>query len=425
MTSYKIIEGTLVGKKYKPDLVFNFRVAVPEVDVESYAMLVDHDNLSEPIINSMIRLSDEGKAPYCAVIGVAPGYLLFPNGAARDMRMNSYDLFDREYGDFLVYELIPYITETYGIKFSDNPDMHCVMGGSSGGMSAFVVAWFHPDYFHRVYMSTPSFLSMGRGFELPYLIRKYETKPFRVYSEVSEFEPNEYFGWSKAIVEETHEALRFAKYDFNCEYFPGEGHCSRYENEETSYKRSEWIWHDWDTKPITAPANSHRVDVVVPFGTDWEKCDQFPEKEASDAPKALTDEFRTVVSSNDGLAWYAANLNDDVVYLYIKLDDITLERRLLHATLHTIPRHKNGAIDMAVAKTDRLFVLTEIGIQCVRSYGLIDVILNLPDDSKPEKIAITDALYVKTEKGIYKRPLQPDCVIDSDIKRKQVHYYDI
>ena len=164
MTSYKIIEGTLVGKKYKPDLVFNFRVAVPDVDVDSFAMLVDHDNLSEPIINSMIRLSDEGKAPYCAVIGVAPGYLLFPNGAARDMRMNCYDLFDREYGDFLVYELIPYITETYGIKFSDNPDMHCVMGGSSGGMSAFVVAWFHPDYFHRVYMSTPSFLSMGRGF---------------------------------------------------------------------------------------------------------------------------------------------------------------------------------------------------------------------------------------------------------------------
>ena len=32
-----------------------------------------------------------------------------------------------------------------------------------------------------------------------------------------------------------------------------------------------------------------------------------------------------------------------------------------------------GAIDMAVDHTDRLFVLTEMGIQCVRSFGLIDV----------------------------------------------------
>lgn len=44
------------------------------------------------------------------------------------MRMNNYDLFTREYGDFLVYELIPYIEETYGIHFYESPDMHFVSG---------------------------------------------------------------------------------------------------------------------------------------------------------------------------------------------------------------------------------------------------------------------------------------------------------
>ncbi|MBO7157193.1 MAG: hypothetical protein J6W31_01160, partial [Clostridia bacterium] len=75
-------------------------------------------------------------------------------------------------------------------------------------------------------------------------------------------------------------------------------------------------------------------------------------------------------------------------------------------------------------RTDRLFVLTEMGIQCVRSFGLIDVILDLPDGTKPQKIAVTDALYVQTEAGIYKRALQEDCITETAEKRKQISYYD-
>lgn len=79
---------------------------------------------------------------------------------------------------------------------------------------------------------------------------------------------------------------------------------------------------------------------------------------------------------------------------------------------------------MAVDKTDRLYVLTEIGIQCVRSFGLIDVILDLPDQSAPQKIVVTDALYVQTAAGIYKRELCADCITESEEKRKQTSYYD-
>ena len=61
------------------------------------------------------------------------GTLEYPDGTSRGMRMNSYDLFDREYGDFLVYELIPHIKEAYGLPISDSPDMHLISGSSSGG----------------------------------------------------------------------------------------------------------------------------------------------------------------------------------------------------------------------------------------------------------------------------------------------------
>jgi predicted alpha/beta superfamily hydrolase len=425
MTEIKYIEDDLVGEKYKPGQSFHFRIAVPCVDLESFGLLVEHDGQNDANVHSLLKLAQEGKAPYCVSIGVTCGYLTTPDGNTRQMRMNSYDFFDREYGDFIVYELIPHVINKYGIKISDSPDMHLISGGSSGGISSFVVAWFHSDYFRRVYMSSPSFLAMGRGNEIPYLIRKYETKPFRIYEEWSENEPNDYFGWSRGVDEVAKESLIFAKYDFNYAYFPGEGHCSRYRDENEAYKRNEWIWKDWKTKPIKALANSERVDKVIPFGSTWEKCATFPKKVERDVPPALAQQYKQVVLSNDEQLWYATGEKDDVIYSHLNNGDYENGRCNLHAVLHTIPRiSHSGVLDMAVDKVDRLYVLTEIGVQCIRSFGLIDLILDLPDHSAPIKIAVADALYVQTENGIYKRALCEECTTDGDKKRKQIGYYD-
>ena len=422
--SYTSIEGSLIGNKFKPNVRYDFILSVPEQSAEEYALLIEHDGPNDANVNAMLALADEGKAPYCISVGVKSGTLSMPDGTERGMRMNSYDLFDREYSDFIVYELIPHIVKTYGFNIVPSPDMHMVSGGSSGGISAFVIAWFHPEYFHRVYMSSPSFLAMGRGNEIPYLIRKYETKPLRIYQEASENEPIAYFGWSRGIDEETDKGLIFAGYDYRFEYFKGEGHCSRYRNQEEAYKRNEWIWQDYKTKPILAPANSARVNQVIPLGSKWELCETFPREKAPGLPEILTS-YETAVLSSDKLVWYAANSDDDIVYMHIANSQLSLDKRLLHATLHTIPRtYPKGPIAMATDAVGRLYVLTAIGIQCVRSFGLIDVILDLPDGSTPIDIAVTDALYVKTEQGTYRRSLCADCVDFNNPNRKYISYYD-
>lgn len=424
MTEVKIIQDTILGQQYKPNMKFEVSIAIPQKNTDEFALLIEHDGQNDANVNSMLELADEGKAPYCVSIGVFPGKLTMPDGSIRGMRMNSYDLFDREYADFIVYELIPRLAEKHGLKLSTSPDMHFVSGGSSGGISAFSLAWFHSEYFHRIYMSSPSFLAMGRGNEFPYLIRKYETKPLRVYQEWSENEPNDYFGWSGGIDGESNAALVFAGYDYHSEYFEGEGHCSRYRDYNEAYKRNEWIWKDWKIKPITAPANSPRVNFVIPFGSHWESCASFPEKTHIDIPAEIKS-YNNVVPSSDAFAWYAADINDDVVYMHVANEQISLNNRLLHATLHTIPRiYPKGAIDMAIDANDRLYVLTAIGIQCVRSFGLTDVILELPDDSLPLAITVTDALYVKTEKAVYKRKLCEDCTNSRNLERKYMGYYD-
>ncbi len=423
MTGIREIKGCLFGEKYKAGLKFDFSIAIPEQEAEEYALLVEHDGKNDANIESMLKLAEEGKAPYCVSLGVCPGVLTVADGSKRNMRMNSYDLFDHEYADFIVRELIPYICDTYQLKISASPDWHFVSGGSSGGISAFVMAWFHPEYFHRVYMCSPSFLAMGRGNELPYLIRKYETKPLRIYQEMSENEPNDYFGWSRGIDEETDLGLMFAGYDYRSAYFEGEGHCSRYRNAEEAYKRNEWIWQDYKAKPITAPSNSPRVNRVIPGNSSWTPCAVFSQKVPTDIPAELCG-YECAVCSVDGMTWYGGSKDDDIVYMHPAGKE-QIGNRYLHAALHTIPRiGPRGAIDMAIDAVDRLYVLTAIGIQCVRAFGLIDVILDLPDDAEPIGIAVSDALYVKTGKGIYRRPLCEDCTDFEHPQRKYTKYYN-
>ena len=423
MTDIKTIIGELTGIKYKPGLRFEYIIAIPAVDTEEYALLVEHDGQNNGNVYSLLALADEGKAPYCISLGVMPGKLIMPDGTVRDMRMNNYDIFDREYGDFLVYELIPYVMEKYNLRISSSADMHMISGGSSGGISALSVAWFHPDYFHRVHMSSPSFLAMGRGNEFPYLLRKYETKPLRIYHEFSENEPNDYFGWSRAIDMEADKGLIFSGYDYRSKLLEGEGHSSRYGDKDEGYLRNEWLWQDYRTNPIVARANSPRVDKVIPFGSKWEKCNTFPEN-VSDIPKKL-ESCTCVTLSKDKLTWYAADRTDDLVYKHLADESVSYEKRYVHTALHTIPRiYPKGAISMTTDAVDRLYVLTAIGIQCVRSFGLIDVILDLPDDSSPLDIAITDHLYVKTEKGAYRRKLQGECTDFKNIQRKYTSYFD-
>ena len=43
------------------------------------------------------------------------------DGSLREMRMNNYDILDREYADFAVLELVPHVIATYGLRISPSP----------------------------------------------------------------------------------------------------------------------------------------------------------------------------------------------------------------------------------------------------------------------------------------------------------------
>jgi enterochelin esterase-like enzyme len=61
-----------------------------------------------------------------------------------------YDTMSGRYADFVETEVIPRIETSYPVKLTRDPDGRAAMGTSSGGSCSLIMAWFHPERYHRV-----------------------------------------------------------------------------------------------------------------------------------------------------------------------------------------------------------------------------------------------------------------------------------
>ena len=120
-------------------------------------------------------------------------------------------------------------------------------------------------------------------------------------------------------------------------------------------------------------------------------------------------QISSLLISSDKWRLYIGDCRRGCVYAATIEKDGSLSGIYCHGTLHlkndfSVP----GALDLCVDSEDRLYVATEIGIQTVRSFGLIDVILVNPDGKTANKIEISSDgyLYAMTVDGVYRRKLK-------------------
>ncbi len=449
-----VVEGEYVGRVLKPGMTVKYTLDIPEICLteKNNALVLTHDGLKLTIAKTMFELAEEGKAPYCVCLGVFPGRLnpTVENGAVRNMRPDNYDMNTSEYADFLVDEFIPFIEEAHSLSFSKSPDMHMVAGGSSGGISAFIMAYYRNDYFRRVYTSSPSFLSMYKGDEVLPMVRKCEPKPMRVYLEYSEDEPNDFFGSSYSVGNEFEKALKFSGYDYMCNYYPGEGHCAYYDHEcQRRYEGFTFLWENYLTQSLGIKGRSFRSDEVLYPDEDWCVVQEFPPKRViegingsysiennkiaftkKDGEKIVFDEkFKNLSSleiSPDLWRLYAADLDRGCIYAYTLDANSLICGKYVFSTLHQkTDFYYPGAIDMCTDGVGRVFAVTEMGIQVCRGCGLVDVILLLPNNELPSDINIKgDSLYVKTDSAVFVRKLKTKEFADYDGTLFGLSYYD-
>ncbi len=433
-------EGIYHSDRY-PRGAFGYTVFIPECPLpdHKFGLLVTHDGLNDAEPYALQELAKTGEAPWCISIGVNSGAMetTIPDANYRFLRLATYDLYGSEYADFLVEELIPYLIETYNLSIDPSADLHMVSGGSSGGLSAWQAAWYHSEFFHRIYMSSPSFLAMARGDEHLRLIRKQEPRPLRVWTEYSENEPNNFWGCSCCAGETADRSLRYMHYAVESQYYPGESHCSRGADPEAAMERMRYLWKDWQTKPVTVNGYSPQAEAILLPGEGWERTDSpFEKRDTAVSTGAFTaagtyvpagkevhfhdasgcrtvaqgfDEVSAVAISSDKWILYIADRRRGCLYQAPVLPDGTLAPVRILGPLHNpIDFHLPGAFDLCVDQDDRLYAATELGIQIMRSGGFVDVILDNPAGRPADAVSLSadGYLYARCGSLTFRRKLR-------------------
>lgn len=139
-------------------------------------------------------------------------------------RSFEYDSLGDRYAKFLTEEILPEVEKQWPV--SKDPEKRGICGSSSGGISAFNVAWERPDQFRRVLSTIGSFVNLRGGNALPYLIRKTERKPLRVFLQDSTGDLDNPFGHWPTANRQMHASLAYMGYEVKMDFTEGFGHNS-------------------------------------------------------------------------------------------------------------------------------------------------------------------------------------------------------
>lgn len=141
-----------------------------------------------------------------------------PQGVGSN-RSVEYDTLSDQYAAFLEKEILAEVGKT--LRLTDDPEQRAICGISSGGICAFTVAWERPDLFRKVLSHVGSFTNIRGGNAYPFLIRKTERKPLRVFLQDGTNDlDNEHGNWPLGN-REMAAALQFMGYDH--QFVMGEG----------------------------------------------------------------------------------------------------------------------------------------------------------------------------------------------------------
>ena len=107
-----------------------------------------------------------------------------------------YDTMSGKYAEFVEREVLPLVEQKYGVKLTKDPDGRATMGASSGGSCALIMAWYHPELYHRVLTFSGTYVNQqwpwnpetpggAWGFHQS-LIPNSPRKPLRIWMEVGD-----------------------------------------------------------------------------------------------------------------------------------------------------------------------------------------------------------------------------------------------
>ncbi|HEX4121834.1 MAG TPA: alpha/beta hydrolase-fold protein [Verrucomicrobiae bacterium] len=217
-----------------------------------------HPDLTLPhILDTMIAAH---RVPAMVVIMIANG----GGDAQGNERGLEYDTMSGKFAEFIETEVLPRVETNYNVKLTKDPDGRATMGTSSGGSAALEMAWYHPEWYHRVVTYSGTFVNQQWPFnkETPdgawdfheKLIPESAPKPIRLWMEVGDrdlLNPNvmrdNMHDWVAAN-NRMATVLRAKGYHYQFVYALNAGHVERAVRMQTLPEALEWVWQGYSRK---------------------------------------------------------------------------------------------------------------------------------------------------------------------------------
>jgi iron(III)-enterobactin esterase len=215
------------------------------------------DRLLFTVLDSLIP---QHKLPVMIAISIGNG----SGDAQGSERGLEYDTMSGRYAEFVENEVLPLVEEKAHVKLTHDPDGRATMGGSSGGSCALIMAWYHPDLYHRVLTYSGTYVNQQWPYDPKsphgawefheHLIPQSKRIPIRLWMEVGDrdlFNPNimrdNMHDWVEAN-ERMAKVLAAKKYHYQFVFAINAAHVDHAVKAQTLPEALEYIWQGYKPK---------------------------------------------------------------------------------------------------------------------------------------------------------------------------------
>jgi gluconolactonase len=237
---------------------------------------VNQDGIKYAAPTVFDNLISRKEMPVTIGVFVNPGKVMAANPDSAQDRYNrsfEYDGLGDNYVRFLLEELLPDVeskktSDGRAIRLSHSGNDRAIGGESSGAIAAFTAAWERPSEFTRVFSSIGTYVGIRGGSVYPSLVRKFETKPIRVYLQDGSNDLNLGLGDWWMANQSMERALTFSGYEVQHVWGDG-GHNGKHPT-AIFPDAMRFLWKDWP-QPVktSATKNSMLADILIP-SEGWE-----------------------------------------------------------------------------------------------------------------------------------------------------------
>jgi enterochelin esterase-like enzyme len=245
---YKRTITVYIPSQYKPGSVAPFIVTHDGPQLGKPDLRLPH------ILDNMIA---QRRVPAMIAIMIANG----GGDAQGSERGLEYDTMSGKFAEFIEAEVLPLVEKNYGVTLTKNPDGRAAMGGSSGGAAALIMAWYHPEWYHRVINYSGTYINQQWPFNpetpngawnfLDKIIPESAPKPIRIWMEVGDrdlYNPNVLRDGMHDWVDANNcmaKVLKSKGYHYQYTFAVNAAHVDRKVVDQTLPEALEWVWQGY------------------------------------------------------------------------------------------------------------------------------------------------------------------------------------